>query len=126
MRDFSQKQSPSDVVAALATAVEHSWDSAALAYFSLYDAVHAEFWGVQNSAPFPPYAWSTRATRFADAVINTSSVLAQTLFHAVVRLSSQYLGNVTENPAPGYVQMVPSVTGKDEKQRTFCIQEGQT
>jgi glycosyltransferase involved in cell wall biosynthesis len=114
------------VQAGLATAAEHSWDSAALAYFSLYDAIHAEFWGVQNSEPCPPYARSTRATSFADAVINTSSVLAQTLFHTVVRLSSQYARIASGNPSPGYIQMVPSVTGKDEKQRPFCIQEGQT
>jgi glycosyltransferase involved in cell wall biosynthesis len=114
------------VQAGLATAVEHSWDSAALAYFSLYDAIHAEFWGVRNSEPCPPYARSTRATSFADAVINTSSVLAQALFHAVVRLSNQYAHIISGNPSRGYVQVVPSVTGKDEKQRPFCIQEGQT
>ena len=114
------------VQAGLATAVEHSWDSAALAYFSLYDAIHAEFWGVRNSEPCPAYARSTRATGFADAVINTSSVLAQTLFHTVVRLSSRYARMASGNPSRGYVEMVPSVTGKDEKQRSFCIQEGQT
>jgi hypothetical protein len=114
------------VQAGLATAVEHSWDSAALAYFSLYDAIHAEFWGLRTSEPCPPYARSTRATSFADAVINTSSVLAQTLFHTVVRLSNQYTHIVSGNSSRGYVEMVPSVTGKDEKQRPFCIQEGQT
>ena len=114
------------VRAGLATAVEHSWDSAALAYFSLYDAIHAEFWGVRNSERCPAYARSTRATSFADAVINTSSVLAQTLFHTVVRLSSRYARMASGNSSRGYVELVPSVTGKDEKQRSFCIQEGQT
>jgi alpha-1,6-mannosyltransferase len=114
------------VQAGLATAAEHSWDSAALAYFSLYDSIHAQFWGVQNSDTCPPYARSTQATPFADAVINTSSVLAQTLFQTLVRVSRQHLPNAAENSSPGYVQMVPSVTGKDEKPRPFCIQEGQT
>jgi glycosyltransferase involved in cell wall biosynthesis len=114
------------VQAGLATAAEHSWESAALDYFALYEAIHAEFWGFENAASCPPYARSTRATRFGDEVINTSNLLAQTLFHTVVRFSGQQPRTIHENPSPGYVQMVPSVTVKDEKQRPFCIQEGQT
>jgi alpha-1,6-mannosyltransferase len=112
------------VQAGLVTAARHSWDSAALAYFDLYDAIHADFWGLENTAPCPPYARSTRATNFADGVINASNLFAQTLFHTAVRLSAPHPRTIANSP--GYMQMVPSVTGKDEKQRPFCIQEGQT
>ena len=64
----------------LATAFAHRWDCAALAYFSLYDAIHAEFRAMDTLASFPPYAWSTPATIYADAVIAASSALAQTFF----------------------------------------------
>ena len=114
------------VRAGLATAVEHRWDCAALAYFALYETIHAEFWGFDTPACFPPYAWSTPATNYADAVIAASSLLAQMFFRTVVRFSGQSRARILENPSPRYVQMVPSVTGKEEKQRPFCVQEGQT
>ena len=38
----------------LATALAHRWDCAALAYFSLYDAIHAEFRAVDNSGVLSP------------------------------------------------------------------------
>jgi alpha-1,6-mannosyltransferase len=114
------------VRAGLATAVDHRWDCAALAYFALYEAIHAEFWGSDALACCPPYAWSTPATNYADAVIAASSALAQTFFRAVVRFSGQSRARGSGNPSPRYVQMVPSVTGKEEKQRPFCVQEGQT
>ena len=114
------------VRAGLATAAEHSWDSAALAYFALYEAIHAQFWGLDMPTHCPPYAWSTRGSNFSDAVINASCLLAQTLCRTAVRLSSQTRALGPENPSPRYMHMVPSVTGKEEKQRPFCIQEGQT
>jgi hypothetical protein len=97
----------------LATAFAHRWDCAALAYFSLYDAMHAEFRGADSLACFPPYAWSTPATDYADAVIAASSVLAQTFFRAVVRFGRQSPGS--EILSRRYVQLVPSVTGREEK-----------
>jgi hypothetical protein len=97
----------------LATAFAHRWDCAALAYFSLYDAIHAEFRAVDTLACFPPYAWSTPATLYADTVIAASSALAQTLFHAVDRFGRQ--SPSSEIPSRRYVQMVPSVTGREEK-----------
>src|ERR1700760_982701 len=51
----------------LATAFAHRWDRAALAYFSLYDAMHDEFRAGDSLAGFLPYAWSTPATLYADA-----------------------------------------------------------
>lgn len=114
------------VRAGLATAAEHSWDSAALAYFALYEAIHAQFWGLDMPTRCPPYAWSTRGSNFSDAVINASCLLAQTFCRTAVRLSSQTRALGPENPSPRYMHMVPSVTGKEEKQRPFCIQEGQT
>jgi alpha-1,6-mannosyltransferase len=97
----------------LATALAHRWDCAALAYFSLYDAIHAEFRAADTLAGFPPYAWSTPATNYADAVIAASSALAQMFFRAVVRFGLQSPGS--KIPSPRYVQMVPSVTGREEK-----------
>jgi hypothetical protein len=84
-----------------------------LAYFSLYDAIHAEFRAVDTLAGFPPYAWSTPATLYADTVIAASSALAQTFFRAVDRFGRQSPGS--EIPSRRYVQMVPSVTGREEK-----------
>jgi glycogen synthase len=97
----------------LATAFAHRWDCAALAYFSLYDAIHAEFRAVDTLASFPPYAWSTPATLYADTVTAASSALAQTFFRAVDRLGRQSPGS--EIPSRRYVQMVPSVTAREEK-----------
>ena len=97
----------------LATAFAHRWDCAALAYFSLYDAIHAEFRAVDTLAEFPPYAWSTPATLYADAVIVASSALAQTFFRAVGRFGRQ--SPVSEIPSRRYMAMVPSVTGREEK-----------
>ena len=77
----------------LATAFAHRWDCAALAYFSLYDAIHAEFRAMDTLACFPPYAWSTPATDYADAVIAASSALAQTFFRSVVRFGWQSPGS---------------------------------
>jgi alpha-1,6-mannosyltransferase len=112
--------------AALATAAEHSWDGAALAYFALYEAIYAEFWGLQAAATGSAYAWSTRANHWSDTVIASSAVLAKTLCRTILRISSQTTAVGPENPPARYVQMMPSVTAKDEKQRTFCVQEGQT
>jgi alpha-1,6-mannosyltransferase len=97
----------------LATALAHRWDCAALAYFSLYDAIHAEFRAGDTLAHFAPYAWSTPSTSYADAVIAASSALAQTFFRTVVRFGHQ--SPDPENPSRRYVQMVPSVTGREEK-----------
>ena len=108
------------------TAAEHSWDKAALAYFALYEALHAEFCGKNWPERFPPFAVSTRATRWSDTVTTVSAALAETLFHAVMRVKSQNEWSEDEIPSPRYMQMVPSVTVKEEKQRTFCVQEGQT
>jgi alpha-1,6-mannosyltransferase len=114
------------VRAALVTAAEHSWDRAALAYFALYEAIHAAFRGLDRLELFPPEAYSTPATAFSGAVITASSVMAQTLFRVLVRVSSQTGGYGRKNLTQRYVQVVPSVTAKEEKQRPFCIQEGQT
>jgi alpha-1,6-mannosyltransferase len=114
------------VRAALATAGKHSWDSAARAYFTLYDTIHAQFWGMDLPARCPAYAWSTRGTSYSDAVINASSIFAQSLCRAAVRVTSQTRNLNPENPSPRYMHMVPSVTGTEEKHRSFCIQEGQT
>lgn len=111
---------------ALDTAAEHSWDAAAQAYFTLYDQIHAQFWGPDMPGQFPPYAWSTRGTGYSDAVINASSFFAQSLFRAAVRLASQTRDLAPEKPSPRYMHMVPSVTATEEKHRPFCIQEGQT
>jgi alpha-1,6-mannosyltransferase len=97
----------------LATALAHRWDSAALGYFSLYDAIHAEFRAQDTLASFPPFAWSTPATDYADAVIAASSAMAQTFYRAVVRLGIQSPG--PKIPSLRYMQMVPSVTGREEK-----------
>jgi alpha-1,6-mannosyltransferase len=97
----------------LATALAHRWDCATSAYFSLYDAIHAEFRAADTIASFPPYAWSTPSTSYADAVIAASSALAQTFFRTVVRFGRQSLGS--KIPSPRYVQLVPSVTGREEK-----------
>jgi alpha-1,6-mannosyltransferase len=112
--------------AALETADRNRWDSAACAYFNLYDAIYARFWGLDPCAPCPPYAWSTKGTSRSDAMIQVSSVFAQTICRAAVGVSRQTRDLSPENPAPRYMQMVPSVTGRDEKHRPFCIQEGQT
>jgi hypothetical protein len=72
---------------------QQRWDCAALAYFSLYDAMHAEFRAADSLACFPPYAWSTPATDYADAVIAASSMLAQTFFRAVVCFGRQSPGS---------------------------------
>ncbi len=145
MRDRSQLQSPSEVVNALsdlvlhpaqtfyagrqalqdhparlakvkegpATALAHRWDSAVLAYLSLYDAIHAEFRAQGMLASFPPFAWSTPATNYADAVIAASSAMAQTFYRAVARFGIQSPGS--RIPSLRYMQMVPSVTGREEK-----------
>jgi glycosyltransferase involved in cell wall biosynthesis len=97
----------------LATALAHRWDCAALAYFSLYDAIHAEFRAGDTLACFPPYAWSTPATLYADAVIAASSALAQTFFRSVDRFGRQSIGS--KIPSRRYVHMVPSVTAREEK-----------
>ena len=102
MRNWSQQQSPSEVVAVLSDLVlhpaqtfYHSWNwkaallSAMLPDFSLYDAIHAEFRAVDTLDGFPPYAWSTPATLYADAVTAASSALAQTFFRAVGRFGRQ-------------------------------------
>ncbi len=75
----------SRVQAGLATAAKHSWDRAALAYFALYDAIHAEFWGLDAPVRHPAYAWSTQAIHASEAMITASSVLAQTLARAILR-----------------------------------------
>jgi alpha-1,6-mannosyltransferase len=97
----------------LATALAHRWDCAALAYFSLYDAIHAEFRAMDTLASLPPFAWSTPASNYADAVIAASSVMAQTFYRTVVRLGIQSPGS--KIPSPRYMHMVPSVTGREEK-----------
>jgi alpha-1,6-mannosyltransferase len=97
----------------LATALAHRWDCAALAYFSLYDAIHTEFRAGDTLARFPPHAWSTPATTYADGVIAASSAMAQTLYRAVVHFGFQSPGS--KIPSPRYMQMVPSVTGREEK-----------
>jgi glycosyltransferase involved in cell wall biosynthesis len=97
----------------LATALAHRWDCAALAYFSLYDAIHAEFRAGDTLACIPPYAWSTPATLYADAVIAASSALARTFFRGVDRFGRQSSGS--KIPSPRYVHMVPSVTAREEK-----------
>jgi alpha-1,6-mannosyltransferase len=114
------------VQAGLVTAAEHRWDSAAQAYFNLYDTIYAQFWGLDSPAPCPAYAWSTRGSNYSDAVINASCFFAQSLCRAAVRVTSHTRELAPENPAPRYMHMVPSVTGTDEKHRPFCIQEGQT
>jgi alpha-1,6-mannosyltransferase len=73
------------VRAGLETAAEHSWDRAALAYFALYDAIHAEFRGLDTPARYPAYAWSTPAIHASEAMITASSMLAQTLARAILR-----------------------------------------
>jgi alpha-1,6-mannosyltransferase len=67
------------VQAGLVTAAQHSWANTALAYFDLYDALHAEFWGIDTTESHPAYAWSTQALHHSQTVIAASSVLAQTL-----------------------------------------------
>jgi alpha-1,6-mannosyltransferase len=110
--------------AGLSTADLHKWECAAGAYFALYDAIHAEFCGQDSFARCPPYACSTQGTSFADAIIVASSLLAQTFFRAVVHFGGQSHSSGLE--LRRYMQMVPSVTGKDEKQRPLCVREGQT
>ncbi|MGC2403725.1 MAG: glycosyltransferase [Acidobacteriaceae bacterium] len=113
-------------LAALETAARNNWDSAARAYFTLYDAIHARFWGLDLPAHCPPYAWSSQGTSYTDAMIEVSSVFAQTLCRAAVSVTRQTRDLAPEDPTPRYMQMVPSVTGREEKRRPFCIQEGQT
>jgi glycosyltransferase involved in cell wall biosynthesis len=110
----------------LETAAAHRWDRAAEAYFALYEALHADFRGQDSLANFPPFAVSTAATNWLDVVIAVSSSLAQTFFHALMRVSHGKELPAGKISSPRYVQMVPSVTVMDEKQRTFCVQEGQT
>jgi alpha-1,6-mannosyltransferase len=114
------------VLAALDTAAGNSWHSAASAYFTLYDAIHARFWGLDLPAHCPPYAWSTHGTSYSDAMIELSSTFAQTICRAAASVSTQTRDLAPANPTPRYMQMVPSVTGRDEKHRPFFIQEGQT
>ena len=71
--------------AGLATAAEHSWDRAALAYFALYDSIYAEFWGLDAPVRYPAYAWSTQAINGSEAVITASSIFAQTVARAMLR-----------------------------------------
>ncbi len=113
------------VRAGLQTAAANSWDRAAEAYFALYEALHAEFRGQDSLRNFPPFAVSSPATNLSDVVIAVSSSMAQTFFHALMRWGSNEKSRATEI-SPRYMQMVPSVTVKDEQQRTFCVQEGQT
>jgi glycosyltransferase involved in cell wall biosynthesis len=82
----------------LTTALAHRWDCAALAYFSLYDTIHAEFRTGDTVAAFPPYAWSTPATSYADAVIGASSAMAQTFYRTVVRFGIQSPGSKPISP----------------------------
>jgi alpha-1,6-mannosyltransferase len=67
------------VQAGLFTAAKHSWANTALAYFDLYDAIHAEFWGFDTTERHPAYAWSTQAFDGSETVIAASAVLAHTL-----------------------------------------------
>jgi hypothetical protein len=67
------------VQAGLVTAAKHSWANTALAYFDLYDALYAEFWGLDTTERHPAYAWSTQAFDHSETLIAASSVLAQTL-----------------------------------------------
>ena len=110
----------------LVTAAAHSWDRAAEAYFALYEALHAEFRGNDSLHKFAPFAVSTPATNWSDGVIAISSSLAQTFFHGLMRIRRGEKSKAAQISSPRYVQMVPSVTVKDENQRTFCVQEGQT
>jgi len=116
MRDFSQKQSPSDVVAALRPGVK------AISTAVLVEAIYSAF----ISGCFGALVQKMRKARplWASALLIVA-VLPPSCY-GLTTLIPRYLRNITESPSPGYVQMVPSVTGKDEKQRTFCIQEGQT
>jgi alpha-1,6-mannosyltransferase len=114
------------VEAALVTATDNCWDSAACAYFTLYDAIYGQFWGSDLPADCPPYAWSTQGTSFSNAVIQASSVFAQTLCRAAARVATQTRELAPQNSSPRYMHMVPSVTGTEENHRSFCIQEGQT
>ena len=114
------------VAAGLTTAAAHSWDRAAEAYFDLYDALHAQFQGRKALREYSPFAVSTPATSGADLLIAVSSSLAQTFFHALMRLKFPEKSGTQNTFSMRYMRMVPSVTVKDEKQRTFCVQEGQT
>jgi alpha-1,6-mannosyltransferase len=114
------------VRAGLATAAAHSWDRAAEAYFDLYDALHAHFQGQQAVKMDSPFAVSTPATSGADLLIAVSASMAQTFFHALMRLKIAGKSGAQKTFAPRYMRMVPSVTVKDEKQRTFRVQQGQT
>ena len=114
------------VKAGLETAAAHSWDRASEAYFALYESLHSQFRGEDPVEKFPPFAVSTQATHWSDVVIAVSSSLAQTLFHTMMRVGRGEKSEALEISSPRYVQMVPSVTVKDENQRTFCVQEGQT
>jgi alpha-1,6-mannosyltransferase len=106
------------VDAALATAGQNNWDSAASAYFAFYDAIHAQFWGLEPNTNCLPHAWSTFGSHYNDAVIQASSVFAQTLCRAATR--------VVNRESKGYMHMVPSVTVTEEKHRSLRMQEGQT
>jgi len=93
MRDRSQQQSPSEVVAALSDLVLHPAQTF-----------------------YPSWNWKSAllsAMLRADAVIAASSALAQTFFRAVVGFGLQSPGS--KIPSPRYVHMVPSVTGREEK-----------
>jgi alpha-1,6-mannosyltransferase len=69
----------------LATAAERSWANTARAYFDLYDALHAEFWGSDTTERYPAYAWSTQAFHHSEALISASAVLAHTVARVMLR-----------------------------------------
>ena len=71
---------------ALQTAADHSWDRTARAYFALYDDLHARFWGLGQQAGAPPYACSSPANSFSDAVGRAFALVAQTVFRTTVRV----------------------------------------
>ena len=49
-----------------------------------------------------------------------------TPLHAAVAVQNQTGGDGWKNLPRRYVPKVPSVTGRKEKQKPFCIQQGQT
>ena len=83
------------VQAGMATAEAHSWDRSAQAYFALYDAVHAQFWGLQHGVSPAPYCSTTPANRFLQAMFSAYATVARSVFRTAIRVAarpSQALG----------------------------------
>jgi alpha-1,6-mannosyltransferase len=110
----------------LLTAGDHDWSAAAQAYFDMYDAMHAEFSGLSTVDTSSAHAWSTEGSGYSKAMIQASSLFAQTVSQAMSAASRLARDLQGAHSALRHLPLMPSVTVTEEKQRQFRMREGQT